>query len=152
MWVLKYNTTIVNWREKDKKVRDVLVKRLFILREKSDELLRKIEQRCKLKEAKEVLSLIKTIDTCLDLIKFTNYGYLDFAIKHYEKIEEKQSQMFETLEEIEKTLDIDEKKPDVISHVRAAKVMLDSLKNTYNEIKSIIMAFIPPKREVDYDL
>lgn len=138
----------MNWKEKDKKVRDVLAKRLFILREKSDELLRKVEQKCKLKKAEEILLLIKNIDNCLDLIKFTNYGYADFKIKHYETIEEKQREMFEVLEEIEKTLE-DKKKKDFISNVKKAIIMLESLKNNYNEIKSLIMTFIPPKHKIE---
>lgn len=142
----------MNWREKDKEVREVLAKRLFILREKADELLHKKEKKCKFKEAGEILSLIKTIDRCLDLIKFTNYGYTDFKIKHYETIEEKQRQMFGKLSEIEKIFNIDEK-ANFISHVRACKAMLESIENSYNEIKSIITAFIPPKGEAcDYSI
>ncbi len=137
----------MNWKEKDKKVKDVLIKRLFLLREKGDEVLRKVEQRCKLKEADDVLLFIKAIDDCLDSIRFTNYGYFDFEIKDYEAIEEKQREMFEILERIEKTFDIDEKTPDFISHIRNARIMVDNLKNGQAEIKSLIMAFIPPKKK-----
>lgn len=138
----------MNWKEKDKKVRDVLVKRLFILREKSEEVLRKTEQKCKFKEAKEILSLIKAIDDCLDLIRFINYGYADFKIKDYETIEEKQREMFEALEEIEKILDTNEKESNFISSVRNATRMVHSLMDTQATIKSLIMAFIPPKKEI----
>lgn len=137
----------MNWKEKDKKVRDVLVKRLSILREKGDETLRRVEQRCKLKEANDVFSFIKAIDDCLDLIRFTNYGYSDFEIKDYYQIEEKQREMFEILERIEKTMDINEKNLSFIFHIKNAKIMVDNLKNSQGEIKSLIMALIPPKKE-----
>lgn len=137
----------MNWKEKDKKVRDVLAKRLFRLREKANELLHKTEQKCKFKEANEILSFLKTIDNCIDLIKFTNYGYVDFKIKHEEGIEEKQRRMFESLEEIEKILNIDETN-NVMSNIMEAKIMINSIYNTQNEIKSLIMAFIPPKKKI----
>jgi|GEM_PF-4062566 len=138
----------MNWKEKDKKIRDILAKRLFVLRERVDELLRKIVQKCKLKQAKEVLSLIGAINDCLDEIRFTNYGYSDFEIMNLETIEEKQREMFERLKDIEKTLVIDEKSPDFIPSIRNTKIMVENLKTTHQEIKSLIMAFIPPKSEI----
>ncbi|MEW6102500.1 MAG: hypothetical protein AB1630_01575 [bacterium] len=127
----------MNWKEKDKKVRDVLVKRLFLLREKIEEILRKKEHKGNLKEANNTLSLIKAIDMCLDEIRFTNYGYSDFEIKDYETIEEKQREIFETLEEIENS---------DFTHIRDVKERIENLKKDYAEIKSLIMALIPHKK------
>ncbi|MEW6481711.1 MAG: hypothetical protein AB1397_01715, partial [bacterium] len=90
-----------------------------------------------LKEANDVLSLIKAIDMCLDEIRFTNYGYSDFEVKDYETIEEKQREIFESLKEIENS--------DFV-HIREIKDRIENLKKDYAEIKSLIMAFLPQKK------
>ncbi|MEW6680623.1 MAG: hypothetical protein AB1297_06395 [bacterium] len=135
----------MNWKEKDKKVRGVLAKRLSLLREKGDEILREEDQKCRFKQAKDTLSLIKAIDRCLDLIRFTNYGYSDFEIRDYGAIEEKFRGIFEKLEEVEQ--DFDKRNSDFIFHIRKARTGIESLKKDYEEIKSLIMAFSPHKEE-----
>ncbi|HAW49549.1 TPA: hypothetical protein DCX16_01160 [bacterium] len=137
----------MDFKEKDKKVRSVLVKRLFLLKEGLDEVLRGLDDECRLNESKKVLSLIKVVDETCDAIRFTNYGYTDVVLSDEERIEEKQREMFSVLEEVEKKLKVSPKDSDFLLHIKNAEEGVNYLKSIHQEIESMVTALIPKRKK-----
>ncbi|MDI6752316.1 MAG: hypothetical protein QME07_05630 [bacterium] len=87
------------WQKKDKDFRKEIEKRLVTFREKIEDLLRMLDRKCKLKESREVILLLKKIDKALDVVRFVRHR--DAELAEEEDINHKILSVFEIMSEIE---------------------------------------------------
>ncbi|MBU1261745.1 hypothetical protein KKG61_03430 [bacterium] len=122
------------WQKIDKEFRKEIEKRLCILREKMENFLKMFDRKCKLKESKDVILLLKKIDKTLDIVRFTRHR--DAGLAEEEDINHKILSVFEIMSEIERLTEGDQ-----ISAINLTEKM-DFLIKGIEERESLIRAFL----------
>lgn len=125
------------WQRIDKNFREEIEKRLCILREKMEDRLRTLDRKCKLKESKEILLLLKKIEKALDIVRFTRHR--DTPLAEEKSINQKISSILEIISQIE-DLTASSKLPMINLQER-----MDSLIKEIEERESLIRTFLEKK-------
>ncbi len=129
------------WQKIDKDFREEIEKRLVALREKIEDFLKIFDRRCKLKESKDAILLLKKIDKTLDIVRFARHR--DAVLAEEEDINHKILSSFEIMSEIEKIAKDDRQ-------IINLQEKVDSLLKEIEERESLIRAFLekePPLLE-----
>ena len=132
------------WQKADKEFREKIDKRLCVLREKIECLLKILDRKCKLKESKEVILLLKKIDKTLDIVRFTRHR--DAELAEAEDINHKILGIFEIMSEIERLA-----KGDRIQTINLQEKVASLIKEI-EERESLIHAFLEKESPLVEDM
>ena len=132
------------WQKKDKDFRKEIEKRLVALREKIEYFLKMLDRKCKLKESREVILLLKKIDKALDIVRFARHR--DAELAEEEDINHKILSIFETMSEIERLTEGNS------IQIMKLQERVNSLIKGIEERESLIRAFLQKEPPLSEDM
>jgi len=132
------------WQKIDKDFREETEKRLVAFREKMENFLKMLDRKCKLKESKDVILLLKKIDKTLDIVRFTRHR--DAELADEKDINQKIPYILEIMSEIERLA-----KGDHIQIINLQE-KVDSLVKGIEERESLIRAFLEKESPLSEDI
>ncbi|MEK9149019.1 MAG: hypothetical protein AAB267_03115 [Candidatus Desantisbacteria bacterium] len=132
------------WQKKDKDFRKEIEKRLVALREKIEYFLKMLDRKCKLKESREVILLLKKIDKALDIVRFARHR--DAELAEEEDINHKILSIFEIMSEIERLTEGNS------IQIMKLQERVNSLIKGIEERESLIRAFLQKEPPLSEDM